>query len=139
MKYAKLASLTAILAVMALSSASAATLKVVVEGAVPGKGTLRIALFSSEQGWLKTGVRALEIKPDSAKASALIENLEDGEYAISVIDDLDDNGRLDSNAMGIPKEPYGFSNNAKGVFGPAKWADAKFKVEGDGVVRIRLD
>jgi uncharacterized protein (DUF2141 family) len=139
MKYAKLFSLTAILAALAFSSASAATLKIVVEGAVPGKGTLRVTLFASEEGWLKTGVRALEIKADSAKATALIENLEDGEYAISVIDDLDDNGRLDSNAMGIPKEPYGFSNNAKGLFGPAKWADAKFKVEGDGVVRIRLD
>ncbi len=139
MKYAKLASLTAILAALALSSASAATLKVVVEGAVPSKGTLRITLFSSEESWLTAGVRSVEIKAESAKESSLIENLPDGEYAISVVDDLDDNGRLDSNAMGIPKEPYGFSNNAKGVFGPAKWADAKFKVEGDGVVRIRLD
>ena len=139
MKYAKLVSLTAILAALALSSASAASLKVVVEGVVPSTGTLRITLFATEEGWLKTGVRSVEIKADSAKASALVENLPDGEYAISVIDDLDDNGRLDTNAMGIPKEPYGFSNNAKGVFGPAKWADAKFKVEGDGVVRIRLD
>jgi uncharacterized protein (DUF2141 family) len=139
MKITTLTSITALIAALAVSSASAATLKILVEGAVPNKGTLRITLFASEEGWLKTGVRSLEIKADSPKASVLVENLPDGEYAISVIDDLDGNGRLDTNAMGIPKEPYGFSNNAKGVFGPAKWADAKFKVEGDGVVRIRLD
>lgn len=126
-------------AALAATSASAATLKVVIDGAVPGKGTLRVTLFASEEGWLKTGVRSLEIKADSAKVSALVENLEDGEYAISVIDDLNDNGRIDKNAMGIPKEPYGFSNNAKGLFGPAKWANAKFTVEGDGIARIRLD
>ncbi|HNX04813.1 MAG TPA: DUF2141 domain-containing protein, partial [Opitutales bacterium] len=120
-------------------SASAATLKIVVEGIRSTEGSVRIAVFASEADWLKNGVRAVAVKPAVPKTSAVVENLEPGEYAISVMADENDNGFLDVNAMGIPKEPYGFSNGAKGVFGPAKWVDAKFRVDGDGVIRIRLD
>lgn len=133
MKHITLAALAALLLA---SSASAATLKVVVEGVRSTSGTVRVTLFASGDGWLKTGVRALEIKPSVPKSDGLIENVEPGEYAVSVVVDENDNGKLDTNAMGIPKEPYGFSNDAKGVFGPAKWADAKFKVEGDGGVIV---
>ena len=35
---------------------------------------------------------------------------------------------LNRNLLGIPREPYGFSNNARGSFEPAKWEDAKFVV-----------
>jgi len=42
-----------------------------------------------------------------------ISNLESGEYAIAVIQDLNENGKLDKNFLGIPKEPYGFSGQWK--------------------------
>jgi uncharacterized protein (DUF2141 family) len=54
-----------------------------------------------------------------------------GTYAISVYHDENDNGRLDANILGIPKEGVGASNDAKGHFGPPKFKDAKFLVEGN--------
>ena len=33
---------------------------------------------------------------------------------------------ISGNFLGIPKEPFGFSNDAKGKFGPPKWNDAVF-------------
>jgi uncharacterized protein (DUF2141 family) len=51
-----------------------------------------------------------------------------GTYAISVYHDENDNGRLDA---GIPKEGVGASNDAKAHFGPPKFKDAKFLVEGN--------
>jgi uncharacterized protein (DUF2141 family) len=36
----------------------------------------------------------------------------------------------------MPTEPFAFSNNAKGRFGPAKWDDARFEVTEDGAVQI---
>ena len=62
----------------------------------------------------------------------LISNLSPGDYAIAVFADVNANGKLDSNFIGIPKEPVGMSRNVKGWFGPPKFADAVFKV-GDGV------
>jgi len=47
-----------------------------------------------------------------------------GEYAFVAFLDNDNNQMLSANFIGIPKEPFGFSNNARGKFGPPKWDDA---------------
>lgn len=53
------------------------------------------------------------------------ENLPYGEYAISVHHDEDDNGKVNSNFIGIPNEGLGASNDAKGFFGPPSFDKAK--------------
>ena len=55
-------------------------------------------------------------------------NIPKGVYAISLFHDENDNGTMDTNFVGIPKEAYGCSNNAKGFMGPPKWQDAKFEI-----------
>ena len=54
--------------------------------------------------------------------------VEPGEYAISVHHDDNDNGKMDTNFIGIPKEPTGLSNGAVPKFGPPKYKDAAFRV-----------
>lgn len=49
-----------------------------------------------------------------------------GSYVVSGFQDFDGNEVISGNFIGIPKEPFGFSNNAKGKFGPPKWDDAVF-------------
>ena len=39
------------------------------------------------------------------------------------------------NFLGIPKDPLGFSNNAKMKFGPPKYEDAKFTIADKPVVQ----
>ncbi len=63
--------------------------------------------------------------------------LSDGEYAISVFHDLNGNQELDKNWMGIPTEPYGFSNNARGKFGPPTYNQCKVKII-DGTTRLTI-
>mgnify|MGYP005725101315 FL=1 len=41
-----------------------------------------------------------------------------GSYALSGFQDFDNNGVMSGNFLGIPKEPFGFSNDARGKFGP---------------------
>jgi uncharacterized protein (DUF2141 family) len=53
-------------------------------------------------------------------------DLPDGTYAAGVYQDENDNGKLDSGFMGIPKEPYGFSGKSHGFFGPPHFEDASF-------------
>ena len=60
------------------------------------------------------------------KATAIID-VPFGEYAIAGFQDLDGNGVLSGNFLGIPKEPVGFSGDAKVKFGPPKWNDAVFQ------------
>jgi uncharacterized protein (DUF2141 family) len=54
-----------------------------------------------------------------------------GKYAVAVYHDINDNKKLDTNFMKIPKEPYGFSQGAKTRFGPPKFEDAAFVVKSD--------
>lgn len=60
-----------------------------------------------------------------------------GEYAVAVFADSNGNQKLDSNFLGIPKEPVGVSRDTKGRFGPPKFADAAFKM-GDGVTALTI-
>jgi len=56
------------------------------------------------------------------------DNLPPGEYAISVFHDENNNGDLDNNVLRIPTEDYGFSNDARGTFGPPDYEAASFQL-----------
>ena len=70
---------------------------------------------------------------------AVIWTTEQFSFAISVIHDMNGNGKLDTNLFRIPKEPYGFSNNAGATFGPPKFEAAAFVFNSnEQSVEIRL-
>jgi len=56
-------------------------------------------------------------------------NLPFGEYAVKVYHDENGNNELDTRIFGIPIERYGFSNNARGTFGPPEYEDVLFKLD----------
>lgn len=93
-------------------------------------GTLIVALFDTERNFLKNYFR-VERQPvnDSKQQLVTFEGVPYGIYAISIIHDLNENDQLDKNLIGIPKEAFGFSNNAMGTFGPPKFKAASFKVD----------
>ena len=62
----------------------------------------------------------------------------DGEYAIAAFLDTNANNKMDKNFIGIPKEQYGFSNNAMGRMSAPSFDQAKFSVEGDTIQDIGL-
>ena len=55
-------------------------------------------------------------------------DLPPGTYAITVYEDLNGNHKLDHNAIGIPREPVGASNNPKGRFGPPRFSECAFSL-----------
>ena len=54
-----------------------------------------------------------------------------GKYVVAGIHDLDNNGVLTGNFLGMPKEPFGFSNNKRGNLGPPKWKDVLIEFNED--------
>lgn len=69
----------------------------------------------------------------------IFENIPTGTYGVKLYHDVNGNNRLDSNAMGIPREPFGYSNNAKARFGPAKFKDAAFLIDKNITISINLE
>ncbi|TKG97424.1 DUF2141 domain-containing protein [Puteibacter caeruleilacunae] len=60
-----------------------------------------------------------------------ITDLPAGTYVFKYFHDENNNEEIDSNWIGIPKEGFGFSNNAKGTFGPPKQEKMIFKFSSD--------
>lgn len=108
--------------------------RIEVEGVRNGNGQLLGLLFDRERGFPTKPNKAVKqtIVP-SAKGVVTVtfDDVAAGTYAASVVHDENGNGKLDANVIGIPKEGVGASNRAKGRFGPPKWKDAKFTVDGD--------
>lgn len=118
----------------------ATSLKLHVEGLKP-RGQLLVVLYGSEQAWnAKAGaVREVKLNVSGAKAKVTVEGLAPGRYGAMIFQDLNSNGRMDFNLVGIPTEPYGFSNNSRGLFGPPAWRQAVFRVgTADAVHQVRV-
>ena len=91
-------------------------------------GQVRIAVFGSEEKWLKEPVFAQVLEIEGPTVEWTIESVPYGDYAVAAFHDENENGKNDTNFFKKPKEPYGFSNNARRALGPAKWDKAKFTV-----------
>ena len=104
------------------------------------EGELYIAIYNDEDTYMDIDRTAFrEIIPVSTETESIIfSNIPDGEYAIAVFQDLNGNGELDKKGMGLPKEPFGFSNDARGKAGPPKYEKAKFSFSGDMNISIKL-
>ncbi|WP_240008637.1 DUF2141 domain-containing protein [Pseudaquidulcibacter saccharophilus] len=100
-----------------------------------------MACVSRQENYDKFGCdyRAAVKVEDLKNNQFTIENIAKGKYAIRIFHDLNGNMKLDTNAMGIPKEPWAASNNAKGNFGPPKFDDAAIDVNGATVTKITIE
>jgi len=74
------------------------------------------------------GLKAVRQPSRTLSAAATFKDIPDGTYAISVLHDQNDYGKMDKNIMGIPKEGYGASNNPRKRMGPPGFDEAKFSV-----------
>jgi len=77
-------------------------------------------------------------KAQPEEAFKITMEVPDGEYAIAAFLDLNQNETMDKNFIGIPKEQYGFSNNAMGRMSAPSFEQAKFKVSGPTTHDIKL-
>ena len=104
------------------------------------EGSINVAIFNSEKTFLNTPFLT---KSEDAVTGEMIfefEEVPNGEYTISIYHDMNENGELDKNLMGIPNEPYGVSKEGKSMFGPPSYKDALFTVENMNVdLKISLD
>lgn len=127
-----------ILSVLAFAKAySQNTLTLKLEGIEKQKGTLYLSLFNSENGFPDNGKKSVEsrkITEFGSSATITFKDLPDGFYAATYYQDVNDNGELDKNFFGIPKEPVGASNMDS--LGRPKFDKCKFEVREDKVVRI---
>jgi len=133
MRYTCCCAILLAIALNSIESPAQSSLEIHVDNIKSKKGSIRFGLFTSEADYLKNPVEKRVIKSTGKDVTIVFENLQPGDYALSVIHDENDNGELDSNVLGIPKEGFGFGNNALGSFGPPSFEKAKIKIAGQDV------
>ena len=117
------------------------TLIVKFSGINSNNGNVVIALCNSDINYKnhKSPFIGKSIPIDKKTAVIKFDDLPFGDYAIKAFHDEDANDDLNTNILGIPVEDYGFSNNARGLFGPPSWEDAKFRLtEETRIVEIEI-
>lgn len=124
--------------VVAWAQENSLDLMIKVENIGSQEGKIRIALYDSEDNFLNKEINAGEVDASLGSVLHKFTNLRPGTYAISLFHDEDGDGKLNSNFMGIPSEPYAFSNNAKGMFGPPDFDECKFEITNTREITIRF-
>lgn len=98
------------------------------------QGTVACALFESPEGFpiefLHSATNVVIMKIRKSQARCDFEDIPAGTYAIAVVHDENMNGKLDTGFLGVPKEGYGFSNDARALLGAPSFAAAAMKYDG---------
>ena len=135
MKY----TLTAI-ALIATFSAHAQSLRSVqLTGLHAEGGQIILALFDSKTSFDEQASPAYHRIVPLRKGETMREvemDIELSGYALAVFQDINSNGKLDKNWMGIPQEPYGFSGGGNYRWGAPAFEEAR--IEWHGVERVTI-
>jgi uncharacterized protein (DUF2141 family) len=95
---------------------------------VKSTAVLRIAFYKKENKFPDEGKFAFakEFKPTKTGDITLtFTDIPAGEYALAIYQDSNSNKKLDTNMVGYPKEPFGFSQNIKPRFSAPAYEECK--------------
>ena len=146
MKISKLILSLLLTSLLLMSPAFAGTVTVEVRN-IETKGEMHLAIYddadvfendNGEKGGAAKGIVEGVIEEVGTGTATYSFELPNGTYAIGIFVDTNYNNQMDRNFFGVPKEQYGFSNDAKGSFGPPSFKDASFTVSGDMKLKINL-
>lgn len=127
-----------LIAALAMGVANAGDIVLTVQTAESG-GRMRVKLVAEGEDFPGgAGVGKSMPVADAKSLQFRFSDVAAGRYAISVFQDVNNDGELNANLLTLPTEPYGFSNNARGTFGPPKFQDAAFAVPAEGQVPLRI-
>jgi uncharacterized protein (DUF2141 family) len=114
-------------------------LEVRVLGLDSREGAVAVAVFDSEASFeaRSDAVASARLPVEGEDCSWRLSGLAPGVYAIAVYHDRDDDGVLDRSRLGLPTEPYGFSNGARGRVGPPSFRAASVTL-GPGSSRLEI-
>ena len=115
-------------------------LEVKIDNIKNDNGDILIGLYSNRQDFPRKVSDGRIVRASKEGVSVAFHDLKPGPYAISVMHDENSNKDMDQNKIGIPKEGFGFSNNARISLGPPSFEKVKFEIQpGTKDTRISID
>ena len=112
------------------------TITVTLENVLNDQGDILAALHTEATFMKGGGIENFKSKAAKGEMTFTFSNVSPGEYAVSVLHDLNSNQRMDYQPSGMPEEPYGMSGNEMSM-GPPRFDSVKFEV-GDSDLDLRI-
>jgi uncharacterized protein (DUF2141 family) len=125
----------------AASSSQGYTLTVIVEGVDQRDGNIGVLVFNSPKGWAEdrsAAFRDMAVPAHPGTVTLTVPNLPAGEYALSLVHDVNKNHKLDRNFVGKPTEQWGLSNNPHATLKTPGYEKCTFKLKGDQEIHITM-
>jgi uncharacterized protein (DUF2141 family) len=100
------------------------------------EGTVLVGVYGTKQNFPKPGEHLVASKASLANGFATMRftDVPAGRYALAAGIDENNNGKVDVNFFGIPREPVAFSKGAEAsLFGPPAFDDAALDVPAERV------
>ncbi|MCY7356625.1 MAG: DUF2141 domain-containing protein [Rudanella sp.] len=117
-----------------------AALTITIQNVQSKTGTVRIALMKGCKKFPDCNPENTAIIDAKSSPFQKAFSVEPGDYAVAVYHDKNANGELDKRIFGIPKEPYGFSNNFRPRMSAPTFGDCKITVGSGGkTIQIRIE
>jgi uncharacterized protein (DUF2141 family) len=109
------------------------SLDIEITGIRNSKGRIMLQLFDENQKVIGQQMADIDVN----KCNLKFTNLKPGKYAVRYFHDENLSQKLETNSLGIPKEGYGYSNNAAGLFGPPSFDKWIFELNGDRKIQLK--
>ena len=116
-------------------------IKININNITEQEGLIHIALYDSPEFFPQNKGKILGLKEETKKIfmnGIIIRNLVESEYAVAVYHDSNANNKFDK-FLSLPKEKYGFSNNARVFLGPPDFEEAAFFVGENDFIEININ
>jgi uncharacterized protein (DUF2141 family) len=104
------------------------------------KGVCLVCLYDNARAFAGKGtpLKCTTVNIANKTASAIFDSVTEGTYAISVIHDVNNNRKFDTNFLGIPKEGYGASQNKLPFAAAPKFDENKFAVSAQSTITTNI-
>ncbi|MET4105578.1 DUF2141 domain-containing protein [Hymenobacter sp. UYP22] len=114
------------------SAAGNSSVTVVVSALASTSSAVKVYFYNAQETFLTKGGYAFMrvVKPAGQRQVSVPVELPPGDWAVAITQDVNNNDKLDKNLMGIPTEPFAFSNNVRPRFAPPGFDECKFTVGG---------
>ena len=112
-----------------------------IDGVSSTKGHVICGIFRSAQGFPKETQRAFKWVSQPANPNGMqcvFADIPEGTYAISVFHDENDDGVLNTNFIGAPREGYGVSNNHTYSMHPPSFEESSFVMDAQGTIEMHI-
>jgi uncharacterized protein (DUF2141 family) len=109
-----------------------------VSGLKPNEGMLMVAAHTSAEAFFKRPAWTTMQKVSGSTVQIPVCGLNADEFAVTAVQDLNGNQKLDTNPVGVPTEPYAASGTPS-MFGAPTWKDTKVAYTGaSGLIPIKF-